>query len=34
MYVYRENNILTVLGIIVGGFLGKALHRFVLETVK
>lgn len=34
MYVYRENNILTVLGIIVGGFLGKALHRFVLETAE
>lgn len=32
MYVYRENNILTLLGILVGAVLGKILHRFVLQT--
>ncbi|QIL46938.1 FtsX-like permease family protein [Vagococcus coleopterorum] len=34
MYVYRENNILTVLGIIVGCFIGKFLHGFVLATAE
>ncbi|RSU09719.1 hypothetical protein CBF29_10995 [Vagococcus elongatus] len=34
MYVYRENNILTWLGIIVGMVLGKLLHTFVLQTAE
>ncbi|WEG73879.1 FtsX-like permease family protein [Vagococcus intermedius] len=34
MYVYRENNILTVLGILVGCGVGKLLHGFVLETAE
>ena len=33
-YVYRENTILTALGIIVGVFLGIILHRFVMVTVE
>ena len=32
MYILRENIILTLLGIFVGGFLGKILHSFVLKT--
>lgn len=34
MYVYRENMILTVLGVITGAFLGTALHQFVIVTVE
>lgn len=34
MYVYRENNILTVLGILLGCVLGKVLHGFVLQTAE
>jgi putative ABC transport system permease protein len=33
-YIYRENMILTVLGIIAGDFLGIVLHRFVLKTAE
>ncbi len=33
-YVYRENVILTVLGIIVGTIMGVILHRFVMITVE
>lgn len=34
MYVYRENNILTLLGILLGCVLGKLLHGFVLQTAE
>lgn len=34
MYVYRENIILTVIGILLGCFLGKILHGYVLSTVE
>ena len=34
MYVYRENNILTILGIAVGCLVGKLLHGFVLNTAE
>lgn len=34
MYVYRENNILTALGILLGCVLGKILHGFVLQTAE
>ncbi len=34
MYVYRENIILTILGIILGVFLGTLLHRYVILTVE
>lgn len=34
MYVYRENNILTLLGIGLGCLLGKWLHGFVLKTAE
>ena len=34
MYVYRENVILTLLGIAVGVFLGMWLHRYVITTVE
>ena len=34
MYVYRENNILTVLGILLGFVLGRLLHGFVLTTAE
>lgn len=34
MYIYRENNILTALGILLGGVVGKLLHRFVLSTAE
>ncbi|MGY3766417.1 FtsX-like permease family protein [Vagococcus vulneris] len=34
MYVYRENNILTVIGILAGCILGKLLHGFVLKTAE
>lgn len=33
-YVYRENIILTVLGIILGTVLGVFLHRFIMTTVE
>ncbi len=33
-YVYRENTILTTLGIILGVFMGIILHRFVMMTVE
>lgn len=33
-YVYRENVILTLLGIVVGMGLGKALHQFIIQTLK
>lgn len=32
MYILRENVILTLLGMLVGSFLGKALHAFILYT--
>ncbi|WP_439442706.1 FtsX-like permease family protein [Listeria aquatica] len=34
MYVYRENIILTVLGILVGFIFGFFLHRFVIQTAE
>ncbi|MBP2099314.1 FtsX-like permease family protein [Enterococcus rivorum] len=34
MYVYRENIILTLMGIIVGCFFGKVVHSYVLSTVE
>ena len=34
MYIYRENMILTVLGIIAGSLGGVFLHRFVLLTAE
>ena len=34
MYVYRENNILTILGILLGCVLGKLLHGFVIKTAE
>lgn len=34
LYVYRENNILTILGILLGSVLGKLLHNFVLKTAE
>ncbi|MGX6969657.1 FtsX-like permease family protein [Vagococcus bubulae] len=34
MYVYRENNILTVLGILLGFVLGVLLHGYVLKTAE
>lgn len=34
MYIYRENMILTVLGIIAGNLAGVLLHRFVLQTAE
>ncbi|MDU4029867.1 MAG: ABC transporter permease, partial [Enterococcus faecalis] len=33
-YVYRENIILTFIGIIVGCFFGKILHQYILATVE
>ena len=33
-YVYRENSILTVFGIIIGIFIGKFLHRYIIESVE
>ena len=33
-YVYRENVVLTLLGTILGIFLGIVLHRFVMVTVE
>ena len=34
MYVYRENITLTLMGIIIGCFLGKIVHGYVLQTVE
>lgn len=34
MYVYRENILLTILGIAAGCFLGKVLHLFTILTVE
>ncbi len=34
MYIYRENLILTLLGIILGSGLGAILHQYVLATVE
>lgn len=34
MYVYRENMILTIIGILVGCVAGKLLHLFVLNTAE
>lgn len=34
MYIYRENIILTIMGIVVGVFLGKILHIYVLSTAE
>ncbi|MGX7162691.1 FtsX-like permease family protein [Enterococcus massiliensis] len=34
MYIYRENIILTILGILAGLFLGKIEHDYVLKTVE
>lgn len=34
MYIYRENLILTFMGIVVGNFGGIFLHRFVLQTAE
>lgn len=34
MYIYRENIILTILGILAGLLLGKIEHDFVLKTVE
>ena len=33
-YVYRENILLTIIGIVFGCFMGMLLHRFVVETVE
>lgn len=33
-YIYRENIILTILGIFFGGFIGAFLHRFIMITVE
>ncbi|MFO8068561.1 MAG: FtsX-like permease family protein, partial [Alkalibacterium sp.] len=34
MYVYRENFVLTIMGIFVGFVLGIFMHRFVLQTAE
>lgn len=34
MYVYRENILLTMLGILAGCVLGKIMHAYVLQTVE
>lgn len=34
MYVYRENFVLTIMGILAGFVLGLFLHRFVLQTAE
>ena len=34
VYVYRENVLLTILGIIAGIFMGKLLHTFTIQTVE
>ena len=33
-YVYRENILLTIIGVIVGIVLGAVLHRYVITTVE
>lgn len=33
-YVYRENVLLTIIGVIVGIILGALLHRYVITTVE
>lgn len=33
-YVYRENILLTLIGIVFGCFMGMLLHRFVVQTVE
>ena len=33
-YIYRENVILTIIGIVAGAFLGVVLHRFVIVTAE
>ena len=33
-YVFRENIILTIIGIVVGFFMGKGLHTTVINTVE
>lgn len=33
-YVYRESIILTLIGGVLGLFLGKALHAFIMETIE
>lgn len=33
-YIYRENIILTIAGIIVGLFMGKFLHQYIMTTVE
>ena len=34
MYVFRENIILTLLGILVGSFMGKILYNFIINTAE
>ena len=34
MYVYRENILLTFLGVLVGCGIGKFLHHFTISTVE
>ena len=34
MYIYRENMVLTIMGTVVGLFLGVFLHGFVLQTAE
>lgn len=34
MYIYRENILLTIFGVIAGLFLGRILHSYVLTTVE
>lgn len=33
-YIYRENIILTLIGILFGEFLGIFLHKFIMATVE
>ena len=33
-YIYRENVIITLIGIVIGAFLGVLLHRFVIITAE
>lgn len=33
-YVYRENVLLTIIGIVLGAVLGKLLHSFIIQTVE
>lgn len=34
MYILRENIILTLMGVVAGGFLGKLLHAFIIHTAE